>query len=407
MLFSKDVSDLFEEKVSFVENSISKESEDYILNVGEEEYINHLIQASHIDTPFLDWDGVSVESHEKEISEYSEYSFRNRDSLIRVKRSIYSYYVPISGNYNILNYHQARIITIGGISIESIFRDSCLVFEFVQRGTDMSGIVRQYNESKAVVISSYSRVLKNIESFNSSIQGVIRQKFNERKQRILARKNQLASLGVPIRKANTSDTFNIPKPTFRTKIEVKPVVTEKGFVPEPNLSDEHYKLILKYINDVGKNFERLPSLYKGKREEHLRDHILMVLDPNFEMGSATGETFNQKGKTDIMLNHNGQAVFISECKYWTGEKGYAETIDQLLSYLTWRNSKASIVIFVKESNFSSIIAKAVAATKEHPNYLGEVNQSDEAWYNFRFHLNGDPNRELKLALQLFHLPKKI
>jgi hypothetical protein len=59
-------------------------------------------------------------------------------------------------------------------------------------------------------------------------------------------------------------------------------------------------------------------------------------------GQATGETFNFQGKTDILIRAQGKNIFIAECKFWKGEKVFLETIDQLLSYLSWRDSKAAI-----------------------------------------------------------------
>jgi hypothetical protein len=44
------------------------------------------------------------------------------------------------------------------------------------------------------------------------------------------------------------------------------------------------------------------------------------------------------------------------------------------------------------------------ASPEHPNFLGFVSEQGESWYNYRFHLPGDRNRELKLAVMLFHTP---
>ena len=73
-----------------------------------------------------------------------------------------------------------------------------------------------------------------------------------------------------------------------------------------------------------------------------RDHLLLYLEPRYE-GSATGETFNSTGKTDILIRHENSNAFIAECKFWTGQKGYLETITQLLGYLTWRDSKAAVV----------------------------------------------------------------
>ncbi|WP_077324758.1 hypothetical protein [Virgibacillus siamensis] len=142
---------------------------------------------------------------------------------------------------------------------------------------------------------------------------------------------------------------------MKKKIRTLPTVDEKGFQPEPTLPDSTYLDILNIIHDMGKEFERKPSVYTGKEEEHLRDHFLMMLEPNFE-GSATGETFNKTGKTDILLKHNSQNVFIGECKFWRGKKSLHDTISQLLSYLTWRDSKAAVIMFVKNKEFSTVLA---------------------------------------------------
>ncbi len=181
-------------------------------------------------------------------------------------------------------------------------------------------------------------------------------------------------------------------------------LSEKRYKPEPALDDSIYQQILSIIHDVGKQFERLPSTYSGKEEEHLRDHMLLILEPNFE-GSATGETFNKSGKTDILLRHEGSNVFIAELKYWRGKKSFLDTISQLLGYLTWRDSKSAVVMFVKNKEFSSVLETVKEATPEHSNYLSYVSEREEGWFHYRFHINEDENREVKLAFMLFHIPE--
>ena len=124
------------------------------------------------------------------------------------------------------------------------------------------------------------------------------------------------------------------------------------------------------------------------------------------MGGASGEAFNKKGKTDIQIKYDSAIVFIAECKFWKGEKIFMRTIDQLLSYLTWRDTKASIIFFVRQKDFSAVLEKVRTTTNKHPNYLGFVNMGDETWFNYRFHINGDKNREVKLAIQLYHIPSE-
>ncbi len=44
------------------------------------------------------------------------------------------------------------------------------------------------------------------------------------------------------------------------------------------------------------------------------------------------------------------------------------------------------------------------ATLEHSNCLGFVSEKEEGWYDYRFHINEDKNREVKLAVMMFHIP---
>jgi len=62
-------------------------------------------------------------------------------------------------------------------------------------------------------------------------------------------------------------------------------------------------------------------------------------------------------------------------------------------------------MFVQEKGFAEILKKIEDCTSKHSNYLGFVNKSDDNWFNYRFHINGDTNREVKLAVQAFHVPK--
>jgi len=149
--------------------------------------------------------------------------------------------------------------------------------------------------------------------------------------------------------------------------------------------------------------ERLPGIYRGRSEEDLRDLLLLFLEPHYE-GSATGETFNNIGKTDILIRHQNANAFIAECKFWHDQKGYLETISQPLGYLTWRDSKAAVVMFVRAKEISPVLASVENDTPSHPNFMAAVDRPDESWFNYRVHLNGDPSREVKQAVLLFHLP---
>lgn len=126
--------------------------------------------------------------------------------------------------------------------------------------------------------------------------------------------------------------------------------------------------------------ERHPSLYEGKDEESLRDQLLLVLASHYE--NTTGETFNKQGKTDILVRHEGSNAFVAECKFWTGQKGYFEAIAQLLSCLTWRDSKTALLLFVKNKQLDPVLAIVTEKTKEHPHFASAEGRVAEHHFVF-------------------------
>lgn len=164
-----------------------------------------------------------------------------------------------------------------------------------------------------------------------------------------------------------------------------------------------YDAVLQCIHSVGKMFERLPATYLNKDEETLRDHMLVSLEAAVG-GSVTGETFNKRGKTDILVRNEGNTCFVGECKFWAGSAGFQSTIDQLLSYLSWRDTNTALIFFVKNKEFTSIISKADEAARTHRLCIKKLGSSDETWSRFEFSHPDDPQRIIKVAVMLYHLP---
>lgn len=407
-LYTGNYFDAFaDEYRSKITSEINSQSDSYILNVNVDDFTAHLVQKYTLDIPEFHYDKVYVDTIEKDIpgSRFPPFDFMITDTNKMFRKQVIIYHIPYSGDVNLL---QLRPNPFTLMSYEANFdnRQKCVLIEIINFYNDPEKIKQQYNQEVNYLSSNYGNLRNNCQTFNTSLESSIRHSIDSRRQQVLQKNSLLASLGVPMKKKEgVAETFSVPNPKLKDKIIVKPIVYEKDFKPEPALDDNNYKKILKIINDVGKNFERLPSTYKGKGEEDIRDHILLILDPNFELGSAGGETFNKIGKTDISLRYDSSVVFVAECKYWKGEKTYLKTIDQLLGYLTWRNSKVAVINFVQNNEFSDVLEKVKISTKTHPNYLKELNSNDETWFNYKFHLNGDRNRELDLAVISFHLPK--
>jgi hypothetical protein len=184
----------------------------------------------------------------------------------------------------------------------------------------------------------------------------------------------------------------------------KPQAALTAKEPVPTVDAGIYEEILRTIYEMGKVFERYPSTYKDKDEESLRDHLILQLEPRFE-GSTTGETFNKSGKTDILIRHEKKNIFVAECKFWAGRARHSKTIDQILSYLTWRDSKTAIVYFVKRKDMSAVLKEIAEQTAKHHNFNEACQGSDPSWQRFEFHLPGDPGSKIEMAILAFHIPE--
>jgi hypothetical protein len=231
------------------------------------------------------------------------------------------------------------------------------------------------------------------------VQGLV----TERKEEYLKHSNVLESLGVPFKKKqHVPETFAVPIKRQQPLIR-KPATSSEPYIPEPALDAETYRHILRICYDTGIEIERHPSIYAGKDEETLRDHFLMVLAPHFQ--SVTGETFNKQGKTDILIRHEGSNVFVAECRFWRGQKAHYKTIDQLLSYLTWRDSKTAILYFITNKQLAPVLETVKDATQEHPCFTKYDKESARGWYSYHFHLLEDETRGVQLAIVCFHFPE--
>lgn len=399
----RELRDFLEAAKSNAARSIESEKDDFILNVNEDDYIAHKVSETLIENIEIHVDDIYASSSERMIpAEYFPGTFHVRRGT-SYKKDVIKFHVPISGNIQLIHCMPSTRI-MWAMEVE-INRDE-FCFEIINFSDNAEAIVREKDSNIRNIMQQCGNVKAEVDIFNQSIEPHIRSAFSSRKERIKKSTGVLASLGVPIKKSSTvSDTFSVPAPQKRKRAVLsKPQVKDSGFTPEPSLDQSTYNEILKLIHDVGKEFERLPSLYAGKEEEHLRDHFLMMLEPNFE-GSATGETFNKTGKTDILLRHDGTNIFIGECKFWRGEKSFLSTISQLLGYLTWRDSKAAVIMFVPNKDFTNVVDTAKESTLKHPNALKFVNEKDETWFNYEFHLNDDRNRLVKLAVLLYHTPR--
>ena len=111
-----------------------------------------------------------------------------------------------------------------------------------------------------------------------------------------------------------------------------------------------------------------------------------------------------EGKTDILIRAQGKNIFIGECKYWGGPKKLLETIDQLLSYSSWRDTKVAVIIFNRKKNFTAVIDAIQPTVETHPNFKSSIGRLSETSFRYTFAHRDDTNREMSVTVMAFDVP---
>ncbi|QKK21019.1 hypothetical protein FFM53_030735 (plasmid) [Rhizobium indicum] len=284
------------------------------------------------------------------------------------------------------------------------------IISFSITGTDLTpDRVKQEIDRAVNSINEHLGWLANdAKSYNASLESLAMQAIERRKEKLLKDKSLVAGLGFKMKeRPGASPTFAAP--SVRRNIRpttAKPLASREPYKPEPILAGEDYEHILSVMENMVGVMEQSPGAFREIDEESLRTHFLVQLNGHFA-GNATGETFNYEGKSDILIKVDGKNIFIGECKFWTGEKGYLETLDQVLSYLSWRDTKAAVLVFNRNKDFSGVLAKIDEASRSHPNFKKLVRKRSESSWTYLFGHKDDANREITITVQGYNVPERI
>ena len=172
---------------------------------------------------------------------------------------------------------------------------------------------------------------------------------------------------------------------------------------EPVLSNDVFEHVLGVIRSIGRDMERSPKTYAGMGEEDRRQVLLVALNTHYR-GQTTAEAVNVAGKTDLLLRHEGQSLFIGQCKFWTGARGFLDTVDQLFRYRAWRDSKLAIVMFVRERDLSGIVDKARDALQDDDQFVEWRQPATETELRCITRWPGDDRRHADLNIFFVHTP---
>lgn len=374
--------------------AVDQLSEQQILNIDIEELVQYFVDKFDVTVPKLDLENV-LASRSEAIIEVYDYA-----RIINVPGVIFTFEIPFEGDAKIFKMRPSTYSSSGPVGQ---VRGNILSFQISGRELTEDQLKQGFERNRDSIIQYLEWHKSMWGGIKGEIANIVRDKIITRKERLdqqIGLASTLSNIGIKL-KENPNDPGSYRPSLVKAKIEPKMPPMKPSVPPDPSLDQETYEKILGLIRDAGRSIEQSSSRMRSLDEEALRDIMLVPLNAHF--GSATGEAFNFNGKTDILIKHEGSNIFAAECKIWRGDKELSAAIDQLLSYLTWRDTKVALIVFNRNKDFSTVVEKLKNIPKSHPCYVSGPTRLDDTSIQFKMKLPHDSARFLTLSILAFDL----
>jgi len=406
MLFADaSVREVIEKRGSELWKAIDGYPSEQLLNTSPEDLVSFMEEQFWLHSPSIEDDRIRVEQLETKI-DVSKDRMRfpsGRSTPFHIPGVQVVYHVPFTGDgkfFGITPTSYAQNRPTGAVAGSELQLHNAWIHDQV----NADAVKRHFEGELSRIRQHLATLRRDTDAFNSCIGTNARTAIMDRRSRLLANAGLAESLGYPlVRRGADVTTYSAPE-VRRTLPLDRPSSPAGPYSPQPTLDPKEYEHILKIIDNAMETLERMPKAAAAMDEEDLRTLILVMLNSHYE-GQATGETFNYAGKTDIFVRSETGNVFVAECKFWTGPSGLAKTVDQILRYVTWRETKAAIIVFNRNRGFSEMKASAGEAIRLHPQYKRSLSVGNDG-RPIRVVLGHpeDTNREVTLSVLVFDVP---
>jgi hypothetical protein len=386
-----------------ISKKIEGESKEYILGVDEEEYIKFLIEDFKVIPLVIYEESEQIEqpkvTRKKMTDRFRDYEYEQEVYVFTVKYTF-------SGSTVLFKIRPSSwAMTTYEIFVNENNNSVSFSFKLYEQNPD------KFKTEKSSAFNAAFTNVKNVNVFanewNNSVEGLVRSEFKRIKEKFLKENDFFAAINISTNK-NTDSIFSVPT-IKKVDIPQPKVDKNKEFASIPTMSQNMYKDIIKVVYDAGKSMEKKPALYIDKDEEGLRDQFLFILETRYEGITATGETFNKNGKTDIILKYSADNtnLFVGECKFWKGSSEFHQAINQLFDrYLTWRDSKVALMFFVQNKDFTKVLETVKEEAKKHSYFKQVLNFNGESTFSYVYRLPNDEDKDVFLEIILFHFDQK-
>lgn len=395
----------FRNSIENVVREIDALDNEYVLKASDTELEDYYVNKVLIDPIVLDSENYYVDNQQsirKDVShDFNRMAFRGEQIVVAGTQLDIA--MHFSGDPMLWRIRASTFSMSGYPKIN--IKDDKITFSvnFADDSADPERLKQQIESNVKSLAGAVQNLQRDVENHNRTAPNQIKAALERKRQKAQTATNALAGLGIPFKRKDNPPTFTVPTTRRVTPAKRPPKVPTEKYEPEPVLDMSEYEHILEVIKSMGLVIERSPSSFATLDEEAIRTHFLLQLNGHYE-GSATGETFNAVGKTDILIRVENKNIFIAECKFWRGPKGFSEAVDQLLSYLSWRDSKCALLIFNKNKDSSAVrdrMHEIMEGREEHRRTQFHDKDGDSRYI---FVKTDDPGKEITVTTQLFDIP---
>lgn len=352
------------------------------LEVGSEEFGQRDIKQSKIkkwvdpffrirsQSEFVDVDGYIMTFY---------YTYTGEKDLFQCRASTYS----LSGYPNIT------------VSNELIAFRYDVPLNEMRTDNDREKLMKTLEKDIESINNGISYVNSDVEKFNSNIRKTALNMLMKRKNKAEQFISVSKMFEIPIQKKTETIEY------LKLKRNIQPITRQYNNESNYCIRENDYKEMLKIIKHNCSTYERTPDSFKSLQEEDIRNLLLAALNGLYQ-GTAAGETFRKKGKTDICIECDNRAAFVAECKIWKGQSRISEAITQLDNYLTWRDCKTALIYFVRNKDFLSVLDTAKQSLYSNT-LIRQVKELDKNEFECSYLSQSTVGQIIKIRVMLFNL----
>ncbi len=385
-----------------MKSKIDSYSNEEMMSNDLELLVDNMYEEFHIQPVLLDNEDSSKRSIKQgRIKKSVEPFFRDmyHKEYVEVDGVIMTFFYPFIGEKDLFKCRASTFSMSGypDISIEQgyilfIYEKS---LQEMEKTESKENIMKMLEYDLNCIRNGIEYANSDVKGYNDSLHSLAITYLSEKKKKIEAFFSVATMFEVPVKKNEYSET-HVP-----LKKNIAPISHTYDKQSSYCITDRDYSDILETIKHTASTYERTPSSYKAMHEEDLRNTLLATLNATYK-GSATGEAFRNNGKTDICIERENRAAFVAECKMWTGQNEVAKAVNQLDSYLTWRDCKTALIYFVRRKDFINTLNIVEEALKVIP-VMRQIQKVDKNEFKCCMVSEYNPGQLVQVRVMMFNM----